>query len=219
MAAAELIKKFYQLFTDLDHNQIIERLTRLVIADPAVSRVVLIIPQDDQIRIEAIAQSQTNIVLPKVSFQQLKDIPHKAIASSIESGQPVCLEVGYSQDIHLKDYRAGTKAVYIYPVLDKSGVMGVYYLESNHSLDYLESSVQSLEPVWMFSGFLMRNVLELRQYQRQTDEYRKAEQALWASDIYLNSILNNSPALISIKDLNGNVMLASEHYNKLAEVH
>lgn len=219
LAAAELIKKFYQLFTDLDHDQIIERLSRLVIADPAVSRVVLAVPQDDQIRIEAIAENQTNIVLPRLEYDQVGDIPHKAIANSIRSGQPVCLEVGFAGDILANNYKAGSRAIYLYPILDKNQTLAVYYLESDRSLDDLEASVQSLEPVWMFSGFLMRNVLELRQYQRQTDEYRKAEQALWASDIYLNSILNNSPALISIKDLNGNVMLASEHYNQLAEVH
>lgn len=216
LAAAELIKKFYQLFTDLDHNHVVERLARLVISDPAVTRVVLLFSQDDQVRVEAIAQSVSNIVLPRVPSDRLRDIPHQHIRKSIETRQPICIDLKDSQAP--KDVSPGTRSIYIYPILDQDKVMAVYYLESHVTLDHLEASVQLLEPVWMFSGFLMRHVLELRQHQSKTDAYFKAEQALWASDIYLNAILNSSPALISIRDLNGNIMLASEHYKMLAEV-
>ena len=41
--AVELIKKFQQLFTDLNHKQIAERLVKLVVVKPVVSRVVLIV--------------------------------------------------------------------------------------------------------------------------------------------------------------------------------
>ncbi|MEX1032105.1 MAG: EAL domain-containing protein [Cellvibrionaceae bacterium] len=218
LAAVELIKKFDQLFTDLDHNQVVERLTRLVIADPAISRVVLCIPQDDQIRIEAVAQSQNSVVLPKVSFKKLQNIPHKQIQQTITSAQPLCADIRAATEIRTNECMAGTRAVYLYPIVGQGKVLAVYYLESRESLDHLETSVQVLEPVWMFSGFLMRHVLELRRHQRQGEDYIKAEQALWASDLYLNAILNNSPALISIKDLNGNVMLASEHYKVLSEL-
>ena len=217
-ATAELIKKFYQLFTDLDHNQVVERLTCLVISDPAISRVALLIPQDDQVRIEAIAQNQDNIVLPKVAFQNLRNIPHKHILASIRSGQPACLDIKAGGQINAGEVLAGVKSVYIYPIVEQDKVLGVFYLESRASLDHLETSVQILEPVWLFSGFLMRHVMELRQHDLQRDQYQKAEQALWASDVYLNAILHHSPALISIKDLNGNVMMASEHFKKLAEI-
>jgi diguanylate cyclase (GGDEF)-like protein/PAS domain S-box-containing protein len=217
-AAAELIKKFYQLFTDLDHSHVIERLARLVIADPAISRAVLLIPHKDQIRIEAIAQNQDNIVLPKVAFQNLRNIPHKYILTSFKSGQPACVDIKSNGSLTAGNVMTGVKAVYLYPIVEQGKVLGVYYLESRLSLDHLETSVQILEPVWLFSGFLMRHVLELRQHEAQSDQFQKAEQALWASDVYLNAILHHSPALISIKDLNGNVMLASEHYKKLAEI-
>ncbi len=216
--AAELIKKFYQLFTDLNHNQVIERLARLVIADPVISRVVLLVPEDGQILIEAIAKNQDNVVLPKVAFQKLRTIPHKHIISSAKSGQPSCMEVPGAGRITPSEVLADVKAIYIYPIIEQGKTLGVYYLESNVSLDHLETSVQILEPVWMFSSFLMRHVMELRQHEAKSTQFEKAEQALWASDVYLNAILHHSPALISIKDLNGNVMLASEHYKKLAEI-
>lgn len=217
-AAVELVKKFHQLFTDLDHNQVIERLARLVIADPAISRVVLCLPRSNAISVEAMAQNQSNIVLPKTAYTNVRNIPHKLILRAFDSRQPACYEVRANADIRLNDCLSGTNAIYLYPIVDKGEVIAVYYLESLVSLDKLERSVQNLEPVWVFSAFLLRHVLELWQHDRQKQKYLEAEQELWASDVYLNAILHHSPALISIKDLNGNVMLASDHYKMLAEI-
>ena len=55
--AIELIKKFQQLFTDLNHKQIAERLVKLVIAKEAISRAVLVIERDSHLYVEAIASS------------------------------------------------------------------------------------------------------------------------------------------------------------------
>jgi diguanylate cyclase (GGDEF)-like protein/PAS domain S-box-containing protein len=217
LAAAELITKFQQLFTDLDHDQIIERLTRSVIADSAVSRVVLFISQDDQVRVEAVAQSQREVVLPRVNFRKLHNIPHKLIRQTFVSGQPIAADLRHFAALSPGQCMNDTQAIYLHPVMDGDRVQALYLIESQESVETLEAAIAALEPVWLFSTFLMRHVLEVRRHQRYSGDYVRAEQALWASDLYLNAILNNSPALISVKDLNGNVMLASDHYKLLAE--
>ncbi|PUA30900.1 MAG: diguanylate cyclase [Cellvibrio sp. 79] len=55
-------------------------------------------------------------------------------------------------------------------------------------------------------------------HEEQAERFRVAEQALWASETYLNAILRYSPALISVKDLDGNVVLASEHFKQMANI-
>lgn len=50
------------------------------------------------------------------------------------------------------------------------------------------------------------------------ERFRLAEQALWTSETYLNAILRYSPALISVKDLEGNVVLASDHFKHMANI-
>jgi diguanylate cyclase (GGDEF)-like protein/PAS domain S-box-containing protein len=50
------------------------------------------------------------------------------------------------------------------------------------------------------------------------ERFRLAEHALWASETYLNAILRYSPALISVKDLDGNVVLASDHFKHMANI-
>ncbi|MGQ9425668.1 putative bifunctional diguanylate cyclase/phosphodiesterase [Gilvimarinus sp. F26214L] len=214
LAAAELINTFQELFTDLEHEQVVERLLRLVMADSRISRAVLLIPHEDQIRIEAVAQSSAKAVLPRVNFTKLQNIPHDLIRQSIDSGQSMtAVAQGVAQPC-----AAGTASIHLHPVAILGEVVALYYLESGRGSDILAATVGALAPVWTFSAYLFRNAQELRRYQRQSEEYSRAEQALWASDLFLHSMLNSSPALISIKDLNGNVMLASDHYKELAEL-
>lgn len=217
LPAAELIKIFQHLFADLDHVQVIERLTRLVIQDARVSRVLLCLPHEDQVWVEAVARDADKIVTPKVIYTRIRDIPHGHILDTLESGRPFSAD--YVQGVPpVGNVAEGCGSAYIQPVLANDKTLGVFYLESSGSLMDLEQAVHDLAPVWLFSGFLLRYVLELRWHQRQSEESSRAEQALWASDLFLNAILNNSPALISVKDLNGNVMLASQHYKVLAEL-
>src|SRR5690625_6664918 len=56
--AVELIRKFQQLFSDLNHKQIAERLVKLVVVKPAVSRVAFIVLRDDKLYVQAVAQHQ-----------------------------------------------------------------------------------------------------------------------------------------------------------------
>jgi hypothetical protein len=55
--AIELIKKFQQLFTDLNHKQIAERLVKLVIAKETISRAVLIVERDSHLYVELLPPS------------------------------------------------------------------------------------------------------------------------------------------------------------------
>jgi diguanylate cyclase (GGDEF)-like protein/PAS domain S-box-containing protein len=50
------------------------------------------------------------------------------------------------------------------------------------------------------------------------ERFRLAEQALWASETYLNAILRYSPALISVKNLEGSVVLASDHFKQMVNI-
>lgn len=207
--AAELIKIFQRLFADLDHVQIIERLTHLVIEDPRISRALLCLPNDEQVWVESMATSPEKIVLPKVLYTRIADIPHQRILEVLASGEPFSVD-GRG--------RGKEGSAYIQPIVNKGRVLALYHLESEHPLGVLNEVVKELAPVWLFSGFLLRYVVDLRWHQRRSEESARAEQTLWASDLFLNAILDHSPALISVKDLNGNVMLASRHYKVLAEL-
>jgi diguanylate cyclase (GGDEF)-like protein/PAS domain S-box-containing protein len=219
--AVELIKKFQQLFTDLSHKQIAERLVKLVIAKPAVSRTVLIVERDGQLYVEAIAcrrEPEPLVSGIATALSRLNYLPRDAIQEVFGHGQALELCAEVITSLGTLSTPKGCRGAYLHPILENNKTIAVFYQETEGELCSLRQAVLELETVWTFSSLLIRQVIEMWGHEEQTARFRLAEQALWASETYLNAILRYSPALISVKDLNGNVVLASEHFKQMANI-
>ncbi|WP_111641021.1 putative bifunctional diguanylate cyclase/phosphodiesterase [Marinimicrobium alkaliphilum] len=219
--AVELIKKFQQLFTDLNHKQIAERLVKMVAVKSAVSRAVLVVERDSRLYVEAVASKrdeQIQVSALATPLKKINGLPHEAITNAFVSGQISSLSAESIRAHGTHSAQPGVAGAYLYPVLERGKPMAVYYIETEQSLAHLSRAVSELDTVWTFSSLLIRQVIEMWRHDEQAERFRLAEQALWASETYLNAILHHSPALISVKDLDGNVVLASEHYKELAQV-
>lgn len=220
-SAVELIKKFQQLFTDLNHKQIAERLVKLVVVKPAVSRVALIVERDGRLYVESIAQdhpTEPRINSVATALNKLKLFPHLHIEHVFETGEPLALDTTSRFRLEPDSSPKGCQAGYIYPILENQRAIAAFYIETEYNLSALRKSVDELDTVWAFSGLLVRQVIEMWRHDEQSERFRLARQALWASETYLHAILHYSPALISVKDLDGNVVLASDHYKHLENI-
>ncbi|MEJ2442122.1 MAG: EAL domain-containing protein [Exilibacterium sp.] len=239
-SAVELIKRFQRLFTDLNHKHIAERLVKLVLAMGSVSRAVLLIPREGECFVEAIGcishraspngnhhgnnrgnnrahNREYSITSLDTEMEKLHFLPHQLIRTCFRTAHPHSLDITGEHSLGEEDFEAGSRGIFIQPIVEKSRVLAVFYLETRDSLALLQQSVRQLEPVWTFGTLLIGQINELWKFEAQTEKYRVAEQALWASETYLNAILYHSPALIAVKDLDGNVVLASEHYKRLLD--
>jgi diguanylate cyclase (GGDEF)-like protein/PAS domain S-box-containing protein len=219
--AIELIKKFQQLFTDLNHKQIAERLVKLVIAKDAINRAVLIVERESHLYVEAIASSGPNEPMVNgiaTSLSRLNYLPHSHIQDVFASGESCSLDKTSIDQLGSMFIQKGTNACFLHPIHEKNKTIAVFYMESIQELGLLQKAVSELETVWTFSSLLVRQVIDMWHHEEQAERFRLAEQALWASETYLNAILRYSPALISVKDLDGNVVLASEHFKQMANI-
>jgi len=220
-SAVELIKKFQQLFSDLNHRQIAERLVRLVVMKPFISRVVLVVDRDNQLYVEAIArQCEPEPLVNGVTtlLSRLSNLPHSHIRLVFEQGQAMVLDPRTVATVHDDRSETPCRTACLHPVFEKEKTTAVFYIESTGDEQQLAAAINELESVWAFSSLLVRQIIDLSRQQEQSDRFRLAEQALWASETYLHAILNFSPTLISVKDLDGNVVLASEHFKQMASV-
>src|SRR5690606_21676252 len=219
--AVELIKKFQQLFTDLNHKQIAERLVKLVIAKSVVSRTVLIVERDNHLYVEAIASQRSPEPLVNgiaTSLSRLNHLPRQIIREVFQHGQALALDSNAIFALGASSTQKGCRAAYLHPILERDKTIAVFYQETERDLPQLERAIAELDTVWTFSSLLVRQVIEMWRHEEQTERFRLAEQALWASETYLNAILQFSPALISVKDLDGNVVLASDHFKQMANI-
>lgn len=219
--AVELIKKFQQLFTNLNHKEIAERLVKLVVAKAVISRAVLVVERDSHLYVEAIASQQDSELLVSgvtTSLNRLNYLPHQHIHQVFDNGKPQALDSAQIQLLGAMFTQKGCKACYLHPILENNKTIAVFYMEAEQSLAQLIQSVNELDSVWTFSSLLVRQVIDMWHHEEQSERFRLAEQALWASETYLNAILRYSPALISVKDLDGNVVLASDHFKHMANI-
>ncbi len=218
--AVELIRKFQRLFKNLDHKQIVERLVKLAASQVSIDRCVLIVNrdltcQDQQLYVEAIGQPGSAVSI-SAPLENLNNLPHDLIALTFQQGELRLLDQPSSD---APDSVAGRVRSYaLQPVGGGDGTIAVYYCESSHPLADLQAAMLDMENLWLFSELLLHQVVQMRHHADQVEKFRIAEQALWASETYLNAILYYSPTLISVKDLDGNVVLASDYFNRLEDV-
>lgn len=220
-SAVELIKKFQQLFTNLNHKQIAERLVKLVIAKSTISRVALIIERDTHLYVEALATRQHSKIEVNAlasSLDCLSDLPHPFIHQAFASESALAFDGAALAPLLGTQIPRATQACYLHPIRENNKTIAVFHMESLGSAKELHTAVQELDTIWTFSSLLVRQLIDMWRHEEQAERFRMAEQALWASETYLHAILNHSPALISVKDLNGNVVLASEHYKQMANI-
>ncbi len=215
--AVELIRKFQKLFTDLDHKQIVERLVKLVVDQPDIHRCVLVVRRDNDFFVEGIglADSVVNLSNPLTTLNKL---PHSIILDTFHSANARAFDVEATAAISSADVSPGTRRIWLQPIGDSAQPSAVFYCESKASEESLNTTIKHLESTWLFSELMIHQVLQMRHHAEQVDKFRIAEQALWASETYLNAILYHSPTLISVKDLDGNVVLASDYFKHLEGV-
>ncbi len=217
-SALALTRRFQQLFSQLDHSQIGERLVQLVIAKPAISRVLLVLIRQGKLYVEAIATAGPEPLVRSLGseLKHLSYLPHNAIeaqfthpeARSIDSHELASLGVNASQK--------GALGAYLQPIVIDDHCQALFYLETQAGTAALERSLQELDSLWLFSSLLVSQLQEGWELAQQRQRQHLAEQALWASEAYLNALLQHSPTLISVKDLDGNLVLVSDRFRLLA---
>lgn len=214
LTAASLIKKYQQLFQQLDHKQIAERLVRMVAAKTGIDRVAFVLNCECGPVLSALSIKRNNepdIHCLSVPLSSSRNLPIELITGVLQKGQMQVL----AQDEREKYKSLSAVAI---PVLEVDKCLAVFYIEASVSEETLRTIIEQLESVWLMSSLIVRQLLDKRCLEEQSERHRMTEQALWTNEAYLNAILRYSPALIAVKDLNGNVVMASDHYQKLAHI-
>src|SRR4051812_5360775 len=170
--AVELIKKFQQLFTDLNHKQIAERLVKLVVVKTSISRAVLIVKRDGHLYVEAIASQQESGQLVAgiaTALSRLNYLPHQHIHQVFDSGQIQSLDTDRIQKLGATLTQKGCKSCYLHPIIENDKTIAVFYMESEYALLHLIQAVNELDTVWTFSSLLVRQVIDMWQHEEQSE--------------------------------------------------
>jgi diguanylate cyclase (GGDEF)-like protein/PAS domain S-box-containing protein len=207
LSAVDLIRKYQALFKRLDHQQIAKRLVELLAAHPGIERAALLLDSDGELQVDAVAlatashgPSSHSVNTP---LARLHNYPVEFIDRAFNASQ-----------CHYQSDQQQARA--LIPIKAIDAPAAAFYLEGNLSEQTLRQAVDELQPLWLVSALMVRQICDSRELALQRKRHSDTERALWASETYLNTILRYSPALIAVKDLQGNVVMASDQYKQLA---
>src|SRR5690606_15329623 len=162
----------------LNHKQIAERLVKLVVTKPSISRSVLIVERDGILFVEAIASqsgAEPFVTAVAAALSRLNFLPRQAITEVFSHGQALALDANDIESMGTMATQKNCTAAYLHPIVDNNTTIAVFYQESEGSLMRLRQAIVELDTVWTFSSLLINRVVDQRRQEEQAERFRMAQ--------------------------------------------
>jgi PAS domain S-box-containing protein len=224
---ATVIKALQTLSGEIVFEKLIDTLMRMVIEHAAAQRGLLILAQGEDQRIEAEATTNGDTITVDVRAVPVTTtaVPESIVRYVTRTKENVILddastENRFSEEDYLR--RRHSKSVLCLPLVRQATFTGLLYLENSLAprvftsnrlavLELLASQAAiSLDNARLYSDRARLNV-ELTQ---ENSDRRRAEEALRASEQQLQDIIDNTSAIIFVKDLELRYLLVNREFER-----
>lgn len=210
LAAVDLMRRFYQLVVSKPHRELVLWLLKSWSELPSVARVVLLTCESEQhwVRGTGINESVTVLNTDLLHFRKISP----ELVQQCHSSASAQLCTVDDPKVHGKILREECQTIACIPIGEESEPIGLMYLELSLSKKEAKQLLSDCQQLQVFCGLVLQHLTITWRHHQQLEKAKVAEQALWASEVYLRSILDHSPVFISVVDLDGNVILSSDHH-------
>ncbi|MCV6623535.1 MAG: EAL domain-containing protein [Cellvibrionaceae bacterium] len=210
LAAVDLMRRFYQLVVSKPHRELVLWLLKNWSDLPYVSRVVLLTNESGEHWVRGTGVGE-NLTVLNTDLSNFRRIASEQVHHCYNSATPQFYAVSeLAKD--KKGFLDSSLTLACVPIGEGDEPIGQLYLELNVEAAQAEQLLQERQQLQVFCGLVLQHLIVTWQHQQQLEKAKVAEQALWASEVYLRSILDHSPVFISVVDLGGNVILSSDHH-------
>ncbi|MDI1480835.1 AAA family ATPase [Polyangium sp. y55x31] len=193
--------------TEIDLARLLETLMRALVQRAGAQRGLLLLVRDDELRIEAEASSDPTGVVVRVAARSptASAVPASIVNYARRSRETVILDDAaqpnlFSPDPYLEAH--GPRAVMCLPIVQQAHVIGVLYLENDLVPGaFTRERLMVVELLASQAAISLQNAI--------------LYDALHRSEAQLRAVVDNTTALIYVKDLEGRHLLVNR---RLAEV-
>jgi PAS domain S-box-containing protein len=205
-------------------KKLIETLMTIAVEHAGAERAVLILPWGEEYRIEAeAATGQEEVaVIARQGPLSPAEIPESILRYVIRTQESIILDDAatsnlFSADEYLRQTQP--RSLLCIPLLRQGRLAGVLYLENNLASGvFTPKRVAVLKLIASQAAISLENAALYADLQRENAERRRAEGTVRESQHLLESIIDNSTAVIYVKDLEGRYLLINRQYEKLLHV-
>ncbi len=216
---ASAIKASRAISSEIKLPSLLNRLMQIIIENAGAQRGLLVIVTEDEMKIEAVADIQSDElnVLQSIPVVDSTHLPVTLVRYVKRTGENVVLgnagsDVNYINDPYIANHKP--KSIICTPISYHDKVSGILYLENNSA-----ASAFTQEHINMLSILLPQMAISLGNA-KLFEETRQAQIALGNSNRdlyktkqYLESLINNANVWLNVLDTEGNVVI----WNKAAE--
>ncbi|MBV6623359.1 MAG: AAA family ATPase [Rivularia sp. (in: Bacteria)] len=131
---ASIIKATQALSSEIQLKQLISKLMQLVMENAGAKKAALLLHKDNELIVEALSINNQDVNLLGLPSASSKDIPNTVINYVKRSLKTVVLDNGTVENDFITDEylrKQQTKSLLCMPILDRSKLVGVLYLENN----------------------------------------------------------------------------------------
>src|SRR6202011_3766480 len=225
------IKASHAVSGEIVLEKLIETLLVIAVEHAGAERGLLILPRGEEHRIEAEARTGRDKVEVQLGqrFITPAELPESVLRYVVRTQESVILDDAstqnrFSEDDYLRQSRSS--AVLCLPLVRQAKLMGVLYLENNLAPGVFTSSrfallelLASQAAISLDNATLYADLAELNaDLTQENSDRRRAEEALRASEERLQDIVDNTSAIIFVKDLELRYILINCEYERRYQV-
>jgi PAS domain S-box-containing protein len=201
-------------------EQLIKTLMMIAVEHAGAERGLLILPHGEELRI--VAEARTGRDGVEVELQQAlvtpSDLPDSLLHYVIRTQESVILDDAlsqnlFSQDEHVRQRRP--RSVLCLPLVKQVNLVGVLYLENGlAACVFTPKRVAMLELLASQAAISLDHARLYAELTQENSDRRKAEEALRASEERLQDIVDNTTAVIFVKDLELHYLLVNSEFER-----
>jgi hypothetical protein len=142
------IIKFQQIFKDLNHKDIAERLVSIIVTSGIIRNAMLITCRGANFNIDAIAnwKEHAPVISINTPLMEMDFLPHSTIREAFETSEACLLNHDdvVRHGVHFSDKEINS--CYILPILEKHKTLAVFYMESQVEIALLIGNTMDCQP-------------------------------------------------------------------------
>jgi PAS domain S-box-containing protein len=228
---AGVIKASQAISGEIVLEELINTLMRIALEQAGAERGLLILTRGNEQRIEAEAGYRGALLATpgtdpdKVTVQLRQalvnpsELPESLLRYVIRTRESATLYDASTGNLFSEDeyiQRRHPRSVFCLPLIKQGELVGVLYLENNLAPGVFTSNrVATLELIASQAAISLQQARLYAELRRENRDRRKAEEALRASEQRLQDIIDHTPALVTVKDLDLRYLLVNREHERV----
>lgn len=221
---AAIINALHMLSREIRLDQLLDRMMHLFMENAGAEKGILIENRDGQLLIQAKGEvGQDRIAtMQGVTVGEVDEVPLMVVNYVARTQEPVLLNDAFRDSIYARDgyiARNRTRSLLCLPIVHQGRLSGLLYLENNLAAKvFTPDRMELLKALSSQAAISMENAGLYASLETTIKELRQAEEAVRDSQSLLKAIIDNSTAVIYVKDLKGRYLLVNRRFEEVLDI-